>query len=76
MTLEHYAWPGGYEHRFIFEHMRETIVICYDCAIKVDVSKDEYEDYRFIEPMIHWEGESMWCDDCGIEMESEYGVPD
>lgn len=24
---------------------------------------------------VHWEGEPISCDDCGAEIESEYGVP-
>lgn len=74
MELEKYAWPGGYSLNNYFQHMNETICICYACAIK-EIDNPE-TDYKFIGQDVHWEGESIWCDDCGKELESEYGIPD
>jgi hypothetical protein len=69
-----YAWPGGYTYIWYFNDMNETICTCYDCAQK-KLNNSESE-YKFIGQDVHWEGESLWCDDCGVEMESEYGIPE
>lgn len=41
-------------------------VICADCAKSEDVK----------EGFVYWEGPSLQCDECGEEIESEYGDPD
>lgn len=80
IELEKFAWPGGYSIRYFFEQSREVLVLCWDCATKavngIADKNSDYEDYKFHSSFIHWEGESIWCDDCGVELESEYGVPD
>ena len=73
MELDKYIWPGGYTLQFVFTQSNEPLHLCHDCATKVDPSKDEYEDYKYVGSHVHWEGESMFCDDCGGEMPSEYG---
>lgn len=41
-------------------------VICPDCANKSEDVKGGF---------VYWEGPSLQCDECGAEIESEYGDP-
>lgn len=66
--VDRYAWPGGYEFKFLCEN---GDVLCYECSILAFQNHDEKTT-----AFIHWEGESLWCDDCGVELESEYGIPE
>lgn len=77
--LNKFAWPGGYTILYYFTQSKEILVLCWKCSNKacrgiVDKNPD-YEDYKLHSIFIHWEGESLWCDDCGVELPSEYGNP-
>jgi hypothetical protein len=62
-----YAWPGGYPVIFTTD---SGDCLCADCARdaylneKIDVSSD-----------VHYEGPSIYCDECNVEIESAYGDP-
>ena len=58
---------GGYGITYLDE--RDN-VLCSECASKV------HEDGEKVTPFIHWEGDSLHCEDCNVEIESEYGNPD
>ena len=82
-----YAWPGGYP---VFYLDRYNSILCPRCAeimiaswIKQEESETPdphgYVIYDYEVPVvsdIHWEGESLWCENCNAEIESAYGVPD
>lgn len=77
--LEKFAWPGGYTLLYVFTQSNEHLVLCWECAMKatqgIENKSEEYEGYKQIGSYINWEGESSWCDDCGVELPSEYGNP-
>lgn len=79
--LNKFAWPGGYTILYHFTQSTNTeiLVLCWECATEatkgIKENNSEYEDYKLHSTFIHWEGESLWCDDCGIELPSEYGNP-
>lgn len=55
---------GGYQINYI----GDGVVYCADCAKKQD--KDVQEK---LVGDIHYEGSPLVCEDCGEELESEYG---
>lgn len=57
---------GPYVLNFISE---DGELYCGDCA--QDLIDDEY--IILIDTYIHWEGESLYCEKCGNNIESEYG---
>lgn len=71
MTSEKTKFPsvsnlGGYTISYI--GLGDGLVYCADCANKAD---EETQDT--LNQYIHWEGNSITCDECNIEIESEYG---
>ncbi len=78
--LERFAWPGGYTILYVFEQSKEHLVLCWECATKavngIEQGDEKYDGYKKEGSYINWEGESSWCDDCGVELPSEYGNPD
>lgn len=70
--LPAFAWPGGYP---IYYLDKSCSVMCADCATKALDS--EYGDgFAPVASDIHWEGDSLICEDCNKEIESAYGNPD
>lgn len=63
--LPYFAYPGGYPIYYVGSF---DVVLCPKCASKVP------EEVRAHD--IHWEGESMNCDNCDAEIESAYGIPE
>ena len=63
-----FAWPGGYNLYYFAESTGQ--IFCSECASQEDANP-EITDYD-----IHWEGEPLYCDGCGKEIESSYGIPD
>ena len=63
-TLAQFAWPGGYTITYL---TKENDILCYKCA------QDEEEEPT---AFIHWEGPPNYCDECYVELPSEYGDPD
>jgi len=47
-------------------------ILCADCA--TETMQDEYETVE--DGFLHYEGDSLFCDECNVEVESAYGVPD
>lgn len=78
--LDRFAWPGGYTILYHFTQSNEILTLCWECATKaakgIKEKDSDFEDYKLHSSFIHWEGVSLWCDDCGVELESEYGNPD
>lgn len=55
---------GGYTISYI----NDGLLLCSDCANKENrVNQKEFEQF------IHWEGHSLSCEECNVEIESEYG---
>lgn len=77
--LEKFAWPGGYTLLYVFTQSREHLVLCHECATKavngIEQGDENYDGYSKEGSYINWEGESSWCDDCGVELPPEYGNP-
>lgn len=80
IELEKFAWPGGYTILYVFEQSRDNLVLCWECATKaingLEQGDEKYDGYHRKGSYVNWEGESSWCDDCGVELPSEYGNPD
>jgi len=66
-----YAWPGGHPLYYLD---KDNSVLCAKCANESD-SEEEVPNFRPVSYAIHWEGEPMFCDGCGAEIESAYGDP-
>ena len=58
-----FAWPGGYQITYVSNH---GTILCNKCA------SDNQDDEEF-HAFIHYEGPSLFCEDCNHEMESSYG---
>lgn len=74
-----YVFPGGYQISYL---MADGGIICHKCAKDnrdlILESELEGWDKQWIvaDLFIHEEGESIICDNCNCEIESEYGIPD
>lgn len=64
-TLKGYSEAGGYTLLYLENN---GSVYCNECA------PNEIEN--IVKSFIHWEGEPLTCENCGKELESEYGVPE
>ena len=64
-----WAWPGGYPIIFVLD---SGDVLCAECA------KREFLTHQTdsVTADIHYEGPSIFCDECSKEIESAYGDPD
>lgn len=69
--LDAYAWPGGYPILYLDGG---NDILCAVCATKA--AADEDPKMRPCAWQIHYEGESEFCADCNVEIESAYGNPD
>jgi hypothetical protein len=69
------AWPGGYPVVYYSQNGDE---FCAECADK-EMGMN-HSDAAFLDPItdydVHYEGPSIFCSDCGVEIESAYGDPD
>lgn len=63
--LSAYAFPGGYG--IVYSTITGDI-LCPDCA------RQEIDQIQ--NAFLHQEGPSLFCDECGKELESDYGDPD
>lgn len=86
-----YAWPGGYPIVYLVETFngfhRNSGEMCPKCAEKevrrvrwnarINLSDDRVNHYERVKThgFIHYEGSSIFCEDCGEEIESAYGDP-
>jgi hypothetical protein len=80
LELGAYAWPGGYQRRFI---MADGESLCFACAeaeaeeIRQAIEDSElHSDWRAVACDIHWEGAAEQCSNCNKAIESAYGDPD
>lgn len=64
-TLKGYSEMGGYTLLYLDNN---GSVYCNECA------PNEIEN--IVKSFIHWEGEALTCENCGKELESEYGIPE
>lgn len=62
-----YAWPGGYPIVYLDKN---GCVVCPDCAFNDAIAGSYFGPYT---PAIHWEGDPLFCDECGKEIASAYG---
>ena len=70
-----YAWPGGYG---ILYYTDDGGTLCPDCVnANLDLCKDKDDpQWHVFAWDIYYEGPSLYCDNCGKELESEYGDPE
>lgn len=72
-----YAWPGGYQLTAL---MSDGGCLCRDCVranYREIVTASKFPSYRsdgwaFEDCFIHWEGDSIYCDHCSVEITPEY----
>lgn len=69
--LPSFAWPGGYP---IYYLDGGSSTLCPRCAN--ESCEDSIPSFRPAEFGIHYEGESLICDNCSAEIESAYGPVD
>jgi hypothetical protein len=70
-TLPCYAWPGGYDIRYM---CADGESVCARCAN--EWQRDEWQGQEPIAQYIHWEGADEHCARCNEPMPSEYGEPE
>ena len=70
-TLQHFAWPGGYDIRYLCQ---DGEVVCAKCAN--EWTPDEWEGQAPETPFIDWEGSGHDCSNCNEHLPSEYGDPE
>lgn len=67
--------PNNAEGYPVFYITVDGFVLCSDCATK-EWNDKELGTMETDEPCIHWEGDSVICEDCNAEIESAYGPVD
>lgn len=65
--LPFYTWPGAYPLVY-FDDDGNTL--CASCATEAT------EDGETFNSFVHWEGPPIYCEDCGVVLDSAYGDPD
>jgi hypothetical protein len=75
-----YAWPGGYQRRFI---MADGESLCFACAEKektqivAEIQADGFDaQWTPVVAEILWEGSPEHCAHCNAEIPSAYGEPE
>lgn len=68
-TLPGFAWPGGYPMYYLD---KDNGKLCAKCASRPDIDQGQLP----IAYGVHYEGESIWCEDCNAEIPSAYGNPE
>ena len=53
----------------------DCCILCSDCAT-IEWNDKETGQMETDAPQVHWEGETLHCEDCNKEIESAYGVPE
>lgn len=67
--LPAYTWPGGYPVLYFDKHC-ETL--CADCATKNLLDTDD----KPVAYDVHYEGPTIQCVECNVDIESAYGDPE
>ena len=68
-ALPAFAWPGGYPIVYLDT---DCNTYCADCATEALLA--HYDIYgRPVDYFVHYEGASIYCEDCNAEIESAYG---
>ena len=70
-SLPAYAWPGGYAVHYLDKH---GSVLCAQCATKDLLDPDT--DDKPVADDVYWEGPTVQCKGCNVDMESAYGDPE
>lgn len=72
-----YAFPGGYQINY---YTRDGGILCAQCVednleLIRSAKEDNDPQWDIVAMEINYEGPSEFCDNCGKELESEYGDP-
>ena len=71
-SLPAFAWPGGYPIAYLDA---DCNTYCADCS--TEALQAHYDAYgRTVDYFIHYEGPSLFCQDCNAKIESAYGDPE
>jgi hypothetical protein len=68
--LDYYAFPGGYDIRYL---CKDGETVCAKCANEWIEDEDSWQDQEPIEAYIDWEGDGCYCANCNEHLPSEYG---
>jgi hypothetical protein len=71
-TLPRLAWPGLYPLAYLDG---QNSVLCADCANASD-HDEELPQFRPVAQFANWENNALFCDNCGVRIESAYGEED
>lgn len=71
--LPAFAWPGGYPIIYLD---RENSVLCAECATKSYLDKDEVSQFKPVAYDVYYEGPTIQCDQCNVDIASAYGDPE
>jgi hypothetical protein len=77
--LPSYAWPGGYPVVYYTACHRAICPACANdcCRTRNKRRDDDPRDGYFLTMYhIHYEGDPIECEECGVEIESAYGNPE
>ena len=78
-TLPAYAWPGGYPLYYL---CADGGTLCPACANKENVHThhagmcrcpENDAQWCIVFQEVHWEGQPLICDHCGVAIPSAYG---
>ena len=47
--------------------------LCGNCVTELSTSEDLGPSFTITSACVHWEGPSLYCGECGKELESAYG---
>lgn len=71
--LPAFAWPGGYPIIYLD---RENSTLCASCATKSYLDTDEVPQFKPVAYDVYYEGPTIQCDQCNVDIESAYGDPE
>ena len=68
--LPAWAWPGGYP---IIYFDGDNSTLCANCATQSADDDDEVTQFKPVAYDVYYEGPTIFCDQCNVEIESAYG---
>lgn len=69
-----FAFPGGYRRHAVTDDGATLCAGCCHSERDQIASSFAGDGWRVVAEMIHWEGEPIVCDHCGMAYASEYGA--
>lgn len=70
--LPAFAWPGGYPIIYLD---KDCSTLCAKCATRSLDDADELPNFKPVAFDVYYEGPTLQCEQCNVDIESAYGDP-